>query len=218
MSTSVPRALVVDDHPIVADATVTAIATMRIFDRVESAGSLYEACRMFEQNPVCNLVVLELQLRNVDRHGATLRGVRERFPEVPVLVFSADEALESVIMAFECGARGYVTKGTPMNVVTGAIRTVIDGGCYVPPGVAERLGFGSYAARPNAPPTLPVRLSGRQHQVFRLMLQGMPSKVIGARLAMAEDTVTAHLHSVYRALGASTRLEAILRARQLETA
>lgn len=216
MITSAPRALVVDDHPIVADAMATAISAMRIFDRVESANSLPEACRMLEENPVCNLAVVDLHLRDVEGR-ATLTGLRERFPEVPVLVFSGDEALESITMAFECGARGYVTKSSPMNVVTSAIRLVIAGGSYIPPEAAEMLGFTApppVAALPT-PRSLPVQLSGRQQQVFRLLLQGMPNKVIGSRLAMAEGTVKAHLNSVFRVLGVRTRVEAILRARQL---
>ena len=43
----------------------------------------------------------------------------------------------------------------------------------------------------------------------------MPNKVIGARLSMAEGTVKAHLNTVFRMLGVRTRVEAILRARQL---
>ena len=217
MSTTVPRALVVGDHPIVADALATAIATMRIFDRVESACSLAEACRMFGENPVCNLALVDLQLGDAKRR-ATLVGLRESYPEVPVLVFSEDETLECITMAFECGARGYVAKGSPMSVVTGAIRAVIAGGCYIPPKVAEALGFAASAppGGPGAPLRFPVQLSGRQQQVLRLLLQGMPNRAIGARLAMAEETVTAHLGSVMRALGVETRIEAILRARQLE--
>ncbi|MEO7741566.1 MAG: response regulator transcription factor [Usitatibacter sp.] len=216
MITSAPRALVVDDHPIVADAMATAISAMRIFERVDCANSLPEACGMLEANPVCNLAVVDLHLREVEGR-TTLTGLRERFPEVPVLVFSGDEALESITMAFECGARGYVTKSSPMSVVTSAIRLVIAGGSYIPPEAAEMLGFTALppvAALPSrgAPA---IRLSGRQQQVFRLLLQGMPNKVIGSRLAMAEGTVKAHLNTVFRVLGVRTRVEAILRARAL---
>ena len=216
MITSVPRALVVDDHPIVADAMATAITGMRIFDRVDSANSLPEACTMLEENPVCNLAVVDLHLRDMEGR-ATLTGLRERFPEVPVLVFSGDESLESITMAFECGARGYVTKGTPMKVVASAIRLVLAGGSYIPQEAAEIIGFSAPAQidAMAARGELPIQLSGRQQQVMRLLLQGMPDKVIGARLAMAEGTVKAHLNTVFRVLGVHTRVEAILRARQL---
>ena len=211
------RALVVDDHPIVADAMVRAVAALRIFEKVDSASSLAEAIRSLEANPVCNLAVLDLHLGDAEGRE-TLTGLRERFPDVPVMIFSGDDALESITMAFECGARGYATKSSPIEVVANAIRLVVAGGSYIPPEAAQMLGFTAPqpiagAVATTRPDTL--HLSGRQQQVFRLLMQGMPNKVIGARLSMAEGTVKAHLNTVYRMLGVRTRVEAILRARQL---
>ena len=209
-------ALVVDDHPIVADAMATAINAMRVFERVESANSLARACELLESNPACSLAVLDLHLSDAEGRE-TLLGLRERFPDVPVLIFSGDDSLESITMAFECGARGYATKSSPMNVVSNAIRLVLQGSTYIPPEAVQMLGFTApaHARAQNTPEPPVLSLTGRQQQVFRLLLQGMPNKVIGARLSMAEGTVKAHLNTVFRMLGVRTRVEAILRARQL---
>jgi len=211
-----PRALVVDDHPIVADAMATAISAMRVFDRIDTANSLAQACRLLEANPVCSLAVLDLHLKDAEGRD-TLLGLRERFPDVPVMIFSGDDSLDSITMAFECGARGYATKSSPMDVVNQAIRLVVSGSTYVPPQAVQMLGFPapeqSAKGKPLDAPAL--ALSGRQQQVLGLLLQGMPNKVIGSRLSMAEGTVKAHLNTVFRVLGVRTRVEAILRARQL---
>jgi DNA-binding NarL/FixJ family response regulator len=216
MNQRAPRALVVDDHPIVADAMATAIHAMRVFERVDSAGSLAEARRLLTDDPVCNLAVFDLHLSDAEGRD-TLTAMRESFPDVPVLIFSGDDSLESITMAFECGARGYATKSSPMSVVSNAIRIVLSGSSYIPPEAAQMLGLTTRAAvpSPGAPHESPLHLTGRQQQVFRLLLEGMPNKVIGARLSMAEGTVKAHLNTVFRMLGVRTRVEAILRARQL---
>ena len=215
MNQRAPRALVVDDHPIVADAMATAINAMRVFERVDSAGSLGEARRLLEANPVCNLAVLDLHLGDAEGRE-TLLGLRESFPEVPVLIFSGDDSLESITMAFECGARGYATKSSPISVVSHAIRLVLAGSSYIPPQAVQMLGFTTPDPSSVVTDLSPsLQLTGRQQQVFRLLLQGMPNKVIGARLTMAEGTGKAHLNTVFRMLGVRTRVEAILRARQL---
>jgi DNA-binding NarL/FixJ family response regulator len=216
MITSAPRALVADEHPMVADAMAAAIAAVRIFDRVDRAYSLAEARTLLEANPVCNLVVVDLPLRTAPGRAA-LSGLRERFPDVPVLIFSGDEDLECITNAFECGARGFVAKSSPVPVLTTAIRLVITGGSYVPSEVAELLGppppQPGAGMRPAGPPA--PELTTRQQQVLRLMLQGMPARVIGARLAMAETIVNGHMDTIFRALGVGTRVEVILRARQV---
>lgn len=212
------RALVVDDHPIVVDALVTALTGMHLFERVEWANTLAQACRLLEEDSDCSIAMLDLHLGDAAARD-TLLGFRERFPEVPVIVFTGDDCVESITMAFECGARGYATKSSPMQVVSSAIRIVLAGGSYVPPEAMRVLGFpppaNMEAAAPGVTPAARLRLSGRQAQVFELLLRGMPNKVIGSRLSMAEGTVKAHLNAVFRVLGVRTRVEAILRARQL---
>ena len=184
-----------------------------MFEKVESANSLEEAFQLLEANPECSLVVLDLHL-GATAGRDTVIGMRERFPDVPVLVFSADSSMENITMAFECGARGYATKSAPMSVLNNAIRLVLAGSTYVPPEAVQLLGFPAPSTS-NEPAAPLVRLSVRQEQVFKLLLEGMPTKVIAARLDMAEGTAKAHLNAVFRELGVRTRVQAILRAREL---
>jgi DNA-binding NarL/FixJ family response regulator len=130
-----------------------------------------------------------------------------------VIQFSGDESIANITMAFECNARGYVTKSSPMGVLRSAIQLVLAGSSYIPPEAVSVLGAPTQAVAPSTPDSL--GLTGRQEQVLRLLLQGMPNKVIASRLTMAEGTVKAHLNTVFRVMGVRTRVEAILRAREL---
>lgn len=220
------RALVLDDHPIVMQAVATSLARMKLmdgaeaaralFERIDTAGTLGDALQILEQDCACDIVVLDLQLGEM-RGRESLTGLRERFPEVPVLVFSGNDDVESITMAFECGARGYATKSSPPGVLPSAVRLVLAGSSFIPPEAASILGFPRSAPPASGAPSTVARLplSVRQEQVFKLLLQGMPNKVIAARLDMAEGTAKAHLNAVFRMLGVRTRVEAILRAREL---
>lgn len=208
-------ALVIDDHPIMAGAVATALNAMRLFERVDAKASLADAVQFLRANPACHLVVVDLHLGDADGRES-LTWLREEFPDVPALVFSGDESFENIAMAFECGARGYVPKSSPTGVLGHAVQLVLSGGSYVPAQAVNVLG--KWQPPPGGDVALGVRslrLSGRQEQVFRLLLQGMPNKVIASRLSMAEGTVKAHLNTVFRVLGVRTRVEAILRAREL---
>jgi DNA-binding NarL/FixJ family response regulator len=209
----IPRAIVVDDHPLMASAVSTAVSAMRIFPRVDMAGSFASAVKLLESEAACGLAILDLHLGDSPARD-NLTCMRELFPDVPVLIFSGDSSVEHITMAFECNVRGYVPKSSPMGVLKSAIQLVLAGGSYVPPEAVAALG--SWAASP-APleASEQLRLTGRQEQVFRLLLQGMPNKVIAARLGMAEGTVKAHLNTVFRMMNVRTRVEAILRARDL---
>ena len=208
----IARALVVDDHPIMVGAVSTALSAMRLFERIDVAASSAAALLELARDPVCALAVMDLHLGDVSARES-LEAMREAHPDVPVLVFSGDESLENITMAFECNARGYVPKSSPIGVLKTAIQLVLAGGSYVPPQAVSILQ--TINASQQSPDLQALRLSGRQDQVLKLLLQGMPNKVIASRLSMAEGTVKAHLNSVFRVMGVRTRVEAILRARDL---
>jgi DNA-binding NarL/FixJ family response regulator len=65
----------------------------------------------------------------------------------------------------------------------------------------------------DARPALP-NLTPRQTDVYRLLLQGMPNKVIAARLDMSVHTVKAHVSALFTALQVHNRAQAVLRGRQ----
>ena len=210
------RALVVDDHPLMASAVATVLRATRLFQEIDVAASLAAAIDVVARDNGCALIVLDMHLADSDGRQSLLQ-MREGHPELPILVYSADDSLDSITTAFECGARGYVPKSAPSTTLTHAIETVLGGSCYVPPSAVTLLGYGQAVDR--VPVTAPKRpalnLSGRQEQVFKLLLQGMPNKVIASRLSMAEGTAKAHLNTVFRVLGVRNRVEAILRAREL---
>jgi len=59
-------------------------------------------------------------------------------------------------------------------------------------------------------------LTSRQHQVLRLIADGVPAKVIATRLGLAEATVRNHIRAILAALGTHSQLEAIAEARRLQ--
>jgi DNA-binding NarL/FixJ family response regulator len=209
--------LIVDDHPIITDALATALLSLHVVDSLAKESSVAAAIERLDGSESYNLVVLDLHLRDCDGVEA-IRTLREHLPELPVVIFSGDESSETVAAAFEQGVQGYIPKSSPMPVVVNALRIVLSGGNYIPPQVARMLGFDTRVTppvrAPREPPALPS-LSPRQRQVLHYLLQGLPNKVIGTRLDMADGTVKSHLNTIYRMFSVNSRAQLILKARDL---
>ena len=62
----------------------------------------------------------------------------------------------------------------------------------------------------------PAVLTPRQEQVLHLLAEGVPAKVIAARLGLSEATVRNHIRAILVALGTHSQLEAIAKARRLQ--
>jgi DNA-binding NarL/FixJ family response regulator len=208
------RALVVEDNPIVSGPLSLALKAMRIFSTVDVVDTLAAAQQALRERDY-RFVILDLHLRDASVLDA-LEALRDEFPDTPTVIFSGDESVATMANAFEYGIRGYIPKSTPTPVVASAIRMILAGGSYIPEHAAAALGIrapGNVVASVRDEPL--HALTPRQQEVFRALLEGLPNKVIGARLGMADGTVKAHMNTIYRSLGVRNRAQAILRAREL---
>lgn len=212
------RFLVVDDHPLLRGAVRNYLETLGDSVRCEQAGSLHEALRMLAAGVRFDLVLLDLALPDAVSVTA-LEVLRLRHPEVPVLVLSGSQDAGTVDRCLRAGAAGFLPKTAGVERLASAVRAVADGGVYVPPELQAADG-GSWSIRPvpRAGPGMDVRqlgLTDRQSDVLRLILRGLPNKLISRQLQLAEGTVKVHVSAVLRALGARNRTQAVLAANRM---
>jgi DNA-binding NarL/FixJ family response regulator len=201
------RILVVDDHPLMAEALGVAMRSLDRETEVETAGNLAAAMARAGETGF-DLCLLDLGLPDCTGLEALSR-MRERLPALPVVVVSGSDDAGSVFAALDLGAMGYIPKTSPRDVLLGAVRLVAAGGIYLP---AEALkARDAAAARPGAD----IALSARQREVLGLLLKGLPNKLIARKLGIAENTTKIHVSAVLRALGVSTRTQALIAANRL---
>jgi DNA-binding NarL/FixJ family response regulator len=203
-ATRVPgRALVIDDHTGIRESVTSWLRDSGVCDEADGVASLREAKALLATRDY-SIIILDLLLP--DAQGLDgLTALRETFPDVPVLVHSGTTDIVTIHNALESGAQGYVTKDCSAEDLVKRVGDVLAGRMSVP---AEALL--AYGALTKPPP-----LSPREGEVLRLLLKGMPNKVIGRNLGMAEGTVKTHLYSIFRQLRVRNRAEAILAAIKL---
>lgn len=212
------RILVVDDHPLMADAIKLALLQLAGATQADSAENLQQAFALAGEAPEPDLVLLDLGLPDCSGIEALAR-FRERFPQLPVVVVSGASDAASILGALDLGAMGYILKTSPKDLLLNAVRLVVSGGIYVPVEALkshESAAEPAVAARPQGA-TRPdqIGLSTRQAEVLGLLLKGLPNKLIARKLDIAENTVKIHVSAVLHALGVSTRTQALIAASRL---
>lgn len=182
------RIIVVDDHPVVREGLVAALA--RHFEIVASYGSAEE---LLATRVEADVILLDLELPG--RSGVDVLP-ELRAPALVLTAYATDEQIDAVLRA---GARGYLLKGAAIDEIERAIRTVARGETYIDPRVASRI-----AALAHAP-----RLSPRERDVLRLVVAGKSNKEIASALHVTERTVKFHVTSIFNKLGAENRAQAV---------
>lgn len=196
--------LLVDDHPILHEtlrAVVASVAPQAQFHGETDLGGGVSRARQLKD---LQLVLLDLMLPGCSGIDALVH-FRKVLPRTRVVVISATEDSASVRAALDAGAVGYLPKTSNPKVIAEALRAVLEGGTYVPP---QALGAVPQDKTPRSLADLGI--TERQADVLRLVAKGLSNSEIARQLSIAENTVKQHAHAAYRALGVSSRTEAMV--------
>jgi DNA-binding NarL/FixJ family response regulator len=212
------KILVVDDHVLVRDALRSVLTQLARDASIFEAANGSQCMQLVDQHPDLDLILLDLTLP--DRDGfSVLAELRERYATVAVVVFSASQEQDTVKLALDLGAVGFIPKTTERDVMFSALQLVFSGGVYIPREILD--------GRSSPPPAYgdhgPVRrellidsgLTARQLEVLSLMMQGKSNKAIAHMLKMAEPTVKNHITVILKTLKVANRTEAVIKAGQM---
>jgi DNA-binding NarL/FixJ family response regulator/signal transduction histidine kinase len=199
---AVIRVLIADDHGVVRDGlagVIDAQPDLEVVAAVENGAEAVESCRRMEPD----VVLMDLEMPVLDGIDAT-RAIRKERPGTAVLVLTSFSDARRITAALDVGAAGYLLKDTSAEDVVRGIRAAAEGGAPLDPQAARLL----LEAR-DAPDPL-EGISPREREVFALLLDGLPNKLIAQRLGISEKTVKTHLTNIFRQIGVTDRLQAVL--------
>ncbi|MCB9794092.1 MAG: response regulator transcription factor [Alphaproteobacteria bacterium] len=200
------RVLVADDHPIVRHGLRRLINLQADMDVVGEAADGSEVVRLLEVC-ACEVIVLDLSLPHI-RGLELVHLIRERHPELRILVFSVQPEDTLSLHLLEAGVAGYLSKDRGVDAVVGAIREVAAGRRYLTPELRE-LAFQRRGEQRQAPHE---QLSLRERQVFDRLIQGMSVSAIAGELEISASTCSNHLSKVREKLGVNHNGEVLVYA------
>jgi len=151
------------------------------------------------------LILMDIDLGHGINGIETLRRLRSKRPDLPVVMLTVHEDSESVFEALCAGAVGYLVKGiAPVNLLT-ALREAADGGAPMSPHIARRV-VKTFHVGPENP------LSPREREVLQLLCEGDSYRRIAEQLYISGHTVRSHIKNIYEKLHVHSRAEAVVKA------
>ena len=207
------RVMVVDDHQMVVQALVLALSREPDIDVVATAGTVREAIdRASEARPDVLLVDYHLP------DGTGVDAVRSLGPAAPKIVFLSSERSDAAVLAaLEAGACGYLVKSEPLDQLVSAVRRAAEGEILLQAGELAALLAGQ-RERQRREAELERAAAGftaREHEILRLMAQGLDNRAIAERLHLALTTVRWYVQILLEKLEVHSKLSAVARAAEL---
>jgi DNA-binding NarL/FixJ family response regulator len=190
------RIAVVDDHPVVRDGTAALLGREPGIRIVGVAGSLAEAAPFLDAAAV-DVLLLDIRLGSSSGFELLAAERPADAPPLPaIVVVTAYDYPQYTEAALRLGAAGLVLKTAPIAELIDAIRRAAAGGL-------------AFARRPGGPV---ARLTARELDVVRLVVEGRSNDEISVALGIGPKTVETHLGRMFERLGVASRTELATRA------
>ncbi|RJX38867.1 DNA-binding response regulator [Paenibacillus pinisoli] len=200
--------LIVDDHLVVREGLKFMIETNDQFQVVGEAGNGEEALRLLETlSP--DVILMDLNMPVMSGLD-TMRELKERNIEIPVVILTTYNEDELMLNGLEMGAKGYLLKDTGRDYLFRTIESAVHGDMLLQPEIMERV-FAARKKRQDMRDTSlkHMVLSEKERIVLQFIARGYKSKEIAGDMGISERTVKAHLTNIYNKLGVSSRSQAV---------
>ena len=194
------RVMLVDDHPAFRTGMAALNESEPDLKVIAEAGDGPAAIATYRQKKP-DVVLMDLRLPGMGGVETTM-AIRKEFPDARVIVLTTFDTDEDIYRAIQSGAKSYLLKDTPNEVLAATIRSAAAGEQALPPKFASRLAQRLQRAD----------ISALEMEVLQLLIKGRSNKEMSSALSVSEDTIKARLKTLFAKLRVHDRTEAAISA------
>lgn len=201
MNRNIVRVLLVDDHAVVREGYRTLLAKhpdLAVIGEASDAASAYQCYKSARPD----VVVMDISMPGRGGIDAILH-IRRLDPDARILVFTMHSGVMYALQAFRAGARAYVTKSSPPDLLVNAVRDVAHGRLAICPEIAEAIAL----HRVRQERTMLEELSPREFEIFRMILDARSANEIASALNVSRKTVANYHYTIKTKLGVASDIE-----------
>ncbi|MBS1752318.1 MAG: response regulator transcription factor [Bacteroidetes bacterium] len=152
-------------------------------------------------------------LMDIDMPGTTgidgVRIIRQKNDKVKIIMLTVFDNNKHIYDAIRFGANGYILKKSTAGEIISAIKDVFNGGAPMNSSIATQV-LQMFASM--SPGNQNYRLSEKEKEVLKLLVEGNSYKMVAADLKISIDTVRTHIRSIYEKLQVNSKSAAVAKA------
>jgi len=161
---------------------------------------------------VPEVVLMDINLPGINGIECTRR-LKEKYPELQIMICSVYDDDDNVFNALEAGANGYIIKSAAGEKLLTSIKELYNGGSPMSSSIARKVV--ARFQRINSGKALQVEpkedysLTTRENEILDLLAQGFRNKELAEKLFVSVNTIRTHVYNIYEKLHVNSRIEAL---------
>jgi len=194
--------LIVDDHDIVCAGVGRLLSDVKGLNVIGEARNGETAVKI-AKDKCPDVVLMDVKMPGIGGLEATRKMLRNN-PDIKIIALTVygEEPFPSKFL--QAGAVGYLTKGSSIDEMVLAIRTVYAGKRYIGPEIAQQLALKKITDTEGSPLDL---LSERELQVMMMITAGQKVQDISDKLCLSPKTVNSYRYRLFDKLDVASDVE-----------
>ena len=200
------KILIIDDHSLYRDGLRFNLALMMPEAQIFDAENMTQAVEKLKQNNDINLVLANWDMPDI-RWKDGIKTIKENSKNSQIGVIASSSEHSDIKKILNMGLCCFLPKNIDAKVLNSALGLVLNGGTYFPPTLLKQ--------QSNDVSSNNKHLTNRQLEVLKYLAQGLSNKQIAYQMNVSEATVKLHINALLRAVGATNRTQAVIKAQQM---
>ena len=205
------KVLIADNHPIVRLGIKQVLSTSPEFEVIGDVATTSELFNTLDK-VTPDVVMLEMDIPEINGI-ATLRKVKQEYPNIKVLIYSGQSEDVYALSTIRAGAYGYLSKTADLDYILSAVKKVSEGNMFITNELAQRLAFDEGTQKPRR---FFRKLSTREIEVLKLLASGKRNKEVAQGLNLNEKTVSTYKARLMKKLNVDNLVDLLQQAKALE--
>jgi DNA-binding NarL/FixJ family response regulator len=203
------RVLIVENHQLVSESLGMLLDAQPDLHVVGYAASVSEAATL---PPAVSPDVVIVDFHLDDGFGdEAVAAIKKVHPRARFIFLTRDDGDGALLAAVESGASAFIHKSRAASELIATVYKVAQGGTFITPQAISGV-----LRRTRDREVKRDKLTPREREVLQLMSEGMASRQIAKQLGISYTTVRTHIRSIDSKLGAHSKIESVVTARELE--
>jgi len=201
--------VIVDDDPFIRESLKLLVGMDPDIEVSAVAANGEEALSLLDGDLQTDVVLMDIRMPICDGVEGTRR-IRERYPDIRVLMLTTFDDDDYIVEALQNGASGYLLKNIPPDRIIQGIKTIHDGNVLIHPDIARKL---TGMLRPSSQPVPKsaeleqLGLTPAEKKVVTLIAEGLSNKEIAGQLFLSEGTVKNYVTEILGKLNLRDRTQ-----------
>ena len=132
------KVLITDEQSLFRDGLSLRLKQINQDIAILQSSNLVDMQKILSKEPDIDILIVDIDLAELNA-AEIINKIKNLAPNTKIVAISSSEDTRNIKKILSCGVKGYIPKRSDSNILSGALKLILDGGTYIPPAMLDNV-------------------------------------------------------------------------------